>query len=527
MNKHLRNGVMLMVCLMLSFSALAQIPDTARYVIKGLDPIDKEETVKSETYLLSNQRDTVVSTTKTTYLTFNDTLVTLVTTHDSIIHADTVVDLIPEPYHKGHYIQAYLGGGYSSLQYRLSDGENPTGDILGGGQALIQLQYAYFFNDKWGLGIGASFSNLTSHARPTGSRKWNGVVDSDGEIYNHTTNISRWNERQTIHALAVPVSVQFQHFYQPERGIFLSLGAAPQFTFPKLNQYKVLDGALEHSAYYEWSRLELNNGVHEFTSQYQFAKGDLQARKISAAVFADFGFLFTVRKDIDIYAGAYGYCNVLDANVSDKKELGWKDDNFTFMNDYQGMYATTEAGKSIPWAAGLKVGVHWHYIPKPKGHIEKWSEPLTERDTTESLIVRNDTLEEMFNDTIYTIVVTQPEMYSGEIEENVMFKHIYFDINKFEIRPDNLDNMNEILSYLKKHPKSSILVTGHACKLGKNDYNNKLSRFRAIMVSRWFLWRGISQDRIEMRYVGSSQPSTSAEHDLKLDRRVEVTVVED
>ncbi len=526
MNKHFLKCVLLLCCLPLS-SVWAQMQDTARYVRRGIDPVESEQTITKETHLLSNQKDTVITTTKTTYQTFNDTLVTLVTTHDSIIHADTVVDLIPEPYHKGHYIQAYIGGGYSSLQYKLTDGVNPTGDVIGGGQALIQLQYAYFFNDKWGLGIGASFSNLTSHARPNGSRFWNDVIDSDGEMYDHTTQILRWNERQTIHALSVPVSVQFQHFYQPERGIFLALGAAPQFTFPKLNQYNVLDGSLDHSAYYEWSRLTLDNGVHEFTTLNHNAKGDMSARKISAAVFADFGFLFTVRKDIDIYAGAYGYCNVLDANVSDKKELGWKDDNFSFMNEYNGMYATTEAGKSIPWAAGLKIGVHWHYIPKPKGHIEKWFEPLTERDTTESLLVRNDTLEEMFNDTIYTLVVTQPDNYTEEIAENVMYKHIYFDINKFDIRPDNLDNMTEVLRYLKTHPKSSIIVTGHACILGKNDYNNKLSRYRAIMVSRWFLWRGIDQNRIEMRYVGSSQPSASGEHDLKLDRRVEVTVVED
>ena len=525
MKHQLRKSVFLLLCALVSIGIKAQVQDTARYVKWAKSPIESEEVISTETYPLANQRDTVVETTKTTFLTYNDTLVTMVTSYDSIVHADTVVDLLPEPYHKGHHIEAYIGGGYSSLGYRLTDGQNPTGTVAGGGQALIQLQYAYFFAQQWGLGIGASFSNLTSHARPTGSRIWNGVTDSDGEIYNHTTNINRWNERQTIHALSVPVSVQFQHFYQPDRGVFFDLGAAPQFTFQKLNQFNVLDGELEHSGYYEWSRLTLENlYTHEFVKQNQQAQGEVAARRISAAVFADLGFLFTINKRLDFYAGAYGYCNVLDANVSEKKELGWKTDDYTFMEDYSGMYATTEAGKSIPWAVGVKVGIHWHHIPKPKGHIERWAEPLTERDTTESLVVRNDTVEEFFNDTIYTIVVVQPEQTETE---GVMFKHIYFDINKFDIRQDNVDNMIEILRYLRNHPNARIIVTGHACKLGKNAYNNKLSRYRAIMVARWFQWRGIDPKRIETRSYGSQHPSTTGEHDLKLDRRVEVTVVEE
>ncbi len=514
MKSRLNKGLALGVVLLLSVTTFAQTQDTARFVKMATQPSETHQVVSNAVHLFGEQNDSVVTTTTITYRTFNDTVVTLVSSFDSIARADTVYETMPDFYHKGHHVQFYLGGGYSTLQYPLENGT-----VAGGAQALIQLQYAYYFHENWGVSIGASISNLTSHAQPYGTRVWNGVPDTDGEIHDHTVAINRWNERQTIHVVSVPVALQFQHFFNQKIGIFADLGAAPQFAV--YNKYKVLEGELEHSAYYPWSRLTLTD-MHEFGSQTHESQGNLAARKISAAAFADLGLLVPVHKNIDLYAGIYGYCNVLDANVSDKKQVGWKTDVYPFMEEYNGMYATTDAGKSIPWAAGVKIGVSWHHIPKPKQHINKWYEPILDNEEIETIVTRIDTIEEYYEDTLYHIIVSE----SDDTGDAIIFNHIYFNLNRFNIRPDNLPYLNEMLTYLKQNPETRIVIAGHACRLGEKKYNKKLSRYRAIMVANWFKWRGIDQNRIEIRSYGDTHPSSQSKHDLKLDRRVEVSVVE-
>lgn len=521
MNKQLRICVLGLICALGSAGAQAQTSFAERHVRKGLVPVETKKDVSVQSRLLPNQRDSVVTTTVTMYRTYNDTVVTTITTQDVDATYDTIITPAPESYHKGHYLQAYIGGGYSSLGYKLREGS-----VTGGAQAMVQLQYAYFFNHYWGIGIGASVSNLTSHARPEGSHVWNGVPDSDGEIHNHTVRISNWNERQTLHAIDLPVSVQFQHFYDKGKGVFFDLGAAPQLTLESLNRYNVTSGELEHSAFYEWSNLTLTD-MHEFGVQDGRNKGNMAARQLSAAAFADLGLLFTVSKNLDIYAGVYGYCNLLNANVSEKEEVGWKTDMYPYMNEYKSIYSSSDAGKSYPWAVGVKVGLHLHQVPKEKIRIVEHLQPITEMKEKRSVVVRKDTVAQVSSDTVYALVVTDSRRAGARKAvgaADVAFRHIYFDINKADIREDNLENMNNILRYLKEHPECGLVLTGHACRLGDSGYNDALSRRRATAAARWFKERGIEASRIETRHFGSSQPSSTETHQLKLDRRVEVNV---
>lgn len=501
----------------------AQSQEPIEVIKKATVPL-KQEIISTDqqTQQLGGRGDELVTTTTTTALTYHDTIRTITEVKDSIKRVDSVLDTVPANYHKGHYVQFYVGGGYGSLGYQLKDANgDPSGKVLGGANALIQLQYAYFFHENWGIGIGAAFSNLTSHAQPDGSRYWNGVPDTDNEIHNHTTAINRWNERQTIHALTVPISIQFQHFYKPDRGIFFDLGAAPQFAL--MNKYKVLTGELEHSAYYEWSRLTLTD-MHEFTQQSPESKGDLSARQISASAFADLGFLFKLNSELDFYLGAYGYVNLLDANTSEKKDLGWRTEQYPYMEEFNGMYATNEAGKSIPWAAGLKIGIHWHKVPAPQKKAREWFEPVVRRDTTERLQARVEQVQQVKYDTLLAAVPEPTPVY--EPYKTVDFTHIYFDFDKSNIRKDNLENMNNLLKYLQDNPQRKVIINGHACRIGTKSYNQFLSRKRAEAVAKWYEERGIDKSRIEIRSHGFSLPSSDKDHELKLDRRVEVTIVE-
>ena len=56
------------------------------------------------------------------------------------------------------------------------------------------------------------------------------------------------------------------------------------------------------------------------------------------------------------------------------------------------MYATNlREGATRPWAAGVKVGIHWHHFDKPKTHTEQHYDYLLRADTTLRTVERVET----------------------------------------------------------------------------------------------------------------------------------------
>ena len=291
-----------------------------------------------------------------------DTVVTIEAVPDSVAKQREEIIKTDSTDRRGHYIEAHLGLGYGSLGYSLSGAENRVNGSFSG---LLQLQYAYFFHKNWGVGAGVWFTNYTSIAHIGGDYTWtqykngNPLVDSDTEQnYHHTASVHKWRERETLHNIGIPISLQFQ-YEKPDwkARIFAAVGIAPSFSVSK--KYRVLEGEIAHSAYYPAWDLTLDN-MHEFvTRDYRNApesKGQLSVRP-QVAVFADFGALLPVTKQIDLFVG--GYFNVVanDANSSARRDIGWRDTRFDFMDQYAGAYATTNASASHPSRTSMRPSI--------------------------------------------------------------------------------------------------------------------------------------------------------------------------
>ena len=161
-----------------------------------------------------------------------DTVETVSAVPDSVAKQREVVIPADSADRRGHYIQAHVGLGYGSVGYKLSgDGNRATGSF----SALLQLQYAYFFHPNWGVGAGLWFTNYTTNARIAGTYQWLGQTDTDYETnYDHTSKVNKWKERETLHNLAIPISIQFQMKKDEwKAGIFAALGLAPSFSVSK------------------------------------------------------------------------------------------------------------------------------------------------------------------------------------------------------------------------------------------------------------------------------------------------------
>lgn len=103
---------------------------------------------------------------------------------------------------------------------------------------------------------------------------------------------------------------------------------------------------------------------------------------------------------------------------------------------------------------------------------------------------------------------------------------VRFKYDNNDFTDEALNKLIEFADILIKHPESSILITGYTDAEGYEKYNQKLSEFRANIVSSFFLGRGVKPEQIEVIGAGSKNPVDSNETPAgrMMNRRVEIEV---
>ena len=108
--------------------------------------------------------------------------------------------------------------------------------------------------------------------------------------------------------------------------------------------------------------------------------------------------------------------------------------------------------------------------------------------------------------------------------EVYILKHIYFEFNSFQLMPLSYEELNLLVSILKKNPKWQVELSGHTDDKGDNLYNYNLSMNRAKAVGRYLVQSGIAASRIKSLGFGKRKPLKTAktEEARAVNRRVEV-----
>ncbi len=115
----------------------------------------------------------------------------------------------------------------------------------------------------------------------------------------------------------------------------------------------------------------------------------------------------------------------------------------------------------------------------------------------------------------------------AELEEELKKAVIYFDLDKADPILQPRDILERIAKVLRRHPNQKIRVNGHACKLGKPEYNRQLALRRAFAVSDRLRALGVADNQMYIASLGSDMPFRyNGEHQLSKDRRVEIVPVE-
>lgn len=114
-----------------------------------------------------------------------------------------------------------------------------------------------------------------------------------------------------------------------------------------------------------------------------------------------------------------------------------------------------------------------------------------------------------------------------EIGQVVRLNNVFFDFDKWDLRPESNVELDRVVKLLKENPAIEIEMSAHTDSKGTDEYNFKLSDNRARSCMEYILSKGISPGRITSKGYGESMPVSENETDegRQLNRRVEFKIM--
>ncbi|HOY04242.1 MAG TPA: OmpA family protein [Saprospiraceae bacterium] len=117
-------------------------------------------------------------------------------------------------------------------------------------------------------------------------------------------------------------------------------------------------------------------------------------------------------------------------------------------------------------------------------------------------------------------------------DKEIVLENIYYDYDKWDIRPDAEPTLNRLAEVLRQNPTIRIQLGSHTDCRGNDSYNSTLSQRRAESAVNYLITKGIDAGRLGAVGYGETQPAadcacakcTEVEH--QTNRRTTFKVVE-
>jgi peptidoglycan-associated lipoprotein len=102
--------------------------------------------------------------------------------------------------------------------------------------------------------------------------------------------------------------------------------------------------------------------------------------------------------------------------------------------------------------------------------------------------------------------VVEPESSFDAARDAFLNQHVYFDYDRYNIRPDQVSVINAKADYLKANAAAKVEIEGHCDERGSETYNNALADRRAISASNYLASQGIESSRLSTVSYGEERP---------------------
>lgn len=93
-----------------------------------------------------------------------------------------------------------------------------------------------------------------------------------------------------------------------------------------------------------------------------------------------------------------------------------------------------------------------------------------------------------------------------EIGKNIVLKNIYFENNKYTLKPQSKAELKKLLLFLDLNPNLKIDIEGFTDNLGDDKQNQVLSENRSKSVYHYLINNGIKADRLKYIGFGAKNP---------------------
>lgn len=115
-----------------------------------------------------------------------------------------------------------------------------------------------------------------------------------------------------------------------------------------------------------------------------------------------------------------------------------------------------------------------------------------------------------------------------EVGKSVVLRNIFFDTNKYELRPESKTELERLQLILTENPQIRMEISGHTDSDGSSELNQKLSQNRAKAVVAYLIENGILETRLTYMGYGASHPvaSNDTADGKQENRRTEFKIIE-
>src|ERR1700752_2229324 len=104
-----------------------------------------------------------------------------------------------------------------------------------------------------------------------------------------------------------------------------------------------------------------------------------------------------------------------------------------------------------------------------------------------------------------TAAPTTPPPAPSEFRETDNLKDVFFDFDKYDIRPSDAKLLDTNAAWLKTN-NNLVLIEGHCDERGTNEYNLALGERRAKATMNYLVGQGVQANRITIISYGKERP---------------------
>lgn len=113
----------------------------------------------------------------------------------------------------------------------------------------------------------------------------------------------------------------------------------------------------------------------------------------------------------------------------------------------------------------------------------------------------------------------------AHLEQQTGGDRVFFDFDKYNIRPDQMAQVEKWAGWMLANPGANILIEGHTDERGTRDYNLALGARRSHSVKVTLESLGVSGDRIQTTTFGKERPAVAGSNEAAWSQNRRAVVV--